>query len=257
MNLIFNLLTFYYYLIAFLKRKVLIKNIGPDDLVLDVGSGDKPFWRADVNVDKYFDDNQQRHSGSIIFDKRKLFFKTDVEDLPFKNKAFDFVFCSHLLEHVENPDKAIREITRVGKRGYLEIPRAFREFLMPFLSHLWFCDLEGKTLVFKRREKEKNFYLRSTEKFGRHFYSFPLYRYLLAKETAFNFICLYWEKKINFAIQEAEKEAYVYQARKKKARKKDLVVRVTFIIYKLFYLLMTRFFYRKKKIEASQLLKNA
>lgn len=256
MNLVFIFLTFYYYLVAFFKRKVFIKNIRPDDLVLDVGSGDKPFWRADVIVDKYLDDNQQRHSGSVIFDKNRLFFNSDVEDLPFKDNAFDFVFCSHLLEHVENPDKAIKEITRVAKKGYLEVPRAFRDFLQPFPSHLWFCDLKGNTLIFKRREKNKNFYLESTEKFGQRFYSFPLYRYLLAKETQFNFICLYWKKNINFAIQKANGKPFIYQAASKNDQEKSFLLKLFFLFYRLFYLFMTTFFYRKKNIQPTQILKN-
>lgn len=246
MNFLFKILIIFYSFVSFLRRKVFIKNISRDDLVLDVGSGDKPFWRADVIVDKYLEDDKQRASGSIIFDKRKLFVKTDVENLPFKDKAFDFVFCSHLLEHVENPAKAIKEITRVGKRGYLEVPRAFLDFLEPFSSHLWLCELEGEALVFKRREKERGFYLKSVEKFAKHFFAIPLFQYLLAKNLAIGFICLYWERRINFKIEQSEKKPYIYHENKGLAKGKNLSLTPSFIFYKIFYIIMTAFFYKPR-----------
>jgi ubiquinone/menaquinone biosynthesis C-methylase UbiE len=38
------------------------------------------------------------------------------EDLPFKNEEFDLVFCSHVLEHVTNQTKSLKEIKRVLKK---------------------------------------------------------------------------------------------------------------------------------------------
>lgn len=37
------------------------------------------------------------------------------EDLPFENNSFDVVFCSHVLEHVEDEDKSLKEMKRVLK----------------------------------------------------------------------------------------------------------------------------------------------
>ena len=39
------------------------------------------------------------------------------EDLPFKNEEFDLVFCSHVLEHVNNEHKSLSEISRVTKEN--------------------------------------------------------------------------------------------------------------------------------------------
>src|SRR6188474_1671485 len=41
-------------LASFHRRRIAIP-VGPDSLVLDVGSGDKPHWRADVLLDRYVD----------------------------------------------------------------------------------------------------------------------------------------------------------------------------------------------------------
>ena len=42
----------------------------------------------------------------------------------------------------------IREITRVGTAGYIEVPQAASAKILDFPSHLWWCRLDGSTLVF-------------------------------------------------------------------------------------------------------------
>lgn len=51
--------------------------------------------------------------------------KVDLQDLPFADNSFDFFICSHVLEHVSDDLKGIRElyrITRPGGRGILMAP---------------------------------------------------------------------------------------------------------------------------------------
>ena len=43
--------------------------------------------------------------------------KADICDLPFKDNEFDVVFCNHVLEHIPNDAKAMRELFRVMKKG--------------------------------------------------------------------------------------------------------------------------------------------
>ena len=52
---------------------------------------------------------------------KKLFPKAKIEQgsiysLPYKNNSFDLVLCNEVLEHLENPQKALLEITRVSKK---------------------------------------------------------------------------------------------------------------------------------------------
>lgn len=254
MNYFFKILTFWWSFRAFLERKVFIKNIGKNDLVLDIGSGDKPFWRADIIVDKYIKDNQQRHSGSILFDQKKIFIEADVENLPFKDKVFDFVFCSHLLEHVKNPDKAISELTRVAKSGYIEVPNAILDLFKPFESHLWFCDCIDNVLIFHQKEKDKTFFINNTEKFGAIFNNSQIMQYLLARSYKSVFISLYWKDNIKYKIIKAKNKDNIYEYKERKIVNKNLYLRAIFIFYKIFYKALVFLFYKKKNFNVKNLL---
>ena len=43
--------------------------------------------------------------------------KMDVHDIPFKENSFDVVICNHVLEHVDDSNKVMREFYRVMKPG--------------------------------------------------------------------------------------------------------------------------------------------
>ncbi len=45
----------------------------------------------------------------------------DIEAIPFENDAFDLVICSHVLEHVRDDQRALRELNRVTRPGGLAI----------------------------------------------------------------------------------------------------------------------------------------
>ncbi len=44
-------------------------------------------------------------------------FKVDMIAMSFDDNIFDFFICSHVLEHVENDDQAIKELHRITKQG--------------------------------------------------------------------------------------------------------------------------------------------
>ncbi len=51
--------------------------------------------------------------------------KMDVCNIPFKDEAFDIVICNHVLEHVNNDNKAMSELYRVMKKngiGIFQVP---------------------------------------------------------------------------------------------------------------------------------------
>ena len=52
--------------------------------------------------------------------------KADILDLPFEDNSFDVVFCNHVLEHIEDDTKAMRELYRVLKPkgiGIFQVPQ--------------------------------------------------------------------------------------------------------------------------------------
>jgi hypothetical protein len=72
-----------------------------------------------------------------------------IEDLSmFRNKQFGAVFCSHVLEHVQNLEKAKSELDRVSDYQYYITPSPLFGFtwLSPFHRRV-FADTRGKNLL--------------------------------------------------------------------------------------------------------------
>lgn len=137
---------------SFHRRRIAIP-VDRTSLVLDVGSGDKPHWRADVLLDRFpgAEHGGQRSGASGARVDRPLF-AADAADMPFADKVFDYVICSHVLEHVEHPDAVVAELTRVAKAGYIEVPEAASAKIVDFPSHLWWVTLEDGVVVFTAKD---------------------------------------------------------------------------------------------------------
>ena len=85
----------------------------------------------------------------------KKFIRLTEKKLPFKDKEFDFVVASHVMEHVEDVDFFIKELERVSKKGYIELPTMLEDNLVfeNKKDHLWhmdFDDVENKLLISKK-----------------------------------------------------------------------------------------------------------
>jgi SAM-dependent methyltransferase len=131
-------------------------HIKSKDRVLEVGGGHRPHPRANVVVDKFTDSNFHR-SGDLKVLKNQTFMEADGENLPFKNGEFDYVICSHVLEHVENPEKFLVEQFRVAKSGYMETPSLLGEVLYARESHKWIIQ-EINDITYLVDKKKINFY---------------------------------------------------------------------------------------------------
>ncbi len=122
--------------------------IGAEEKVLDVGSGAYPFPYATMLVDLYTENTEHRHDD--LRTDGKPFKVADINHLPFEDKSYDFVYCSHLLEHVEDPVRACAELMRVGKRGYVETPSLMSDVLFSWAKgmHKWITFVIADRIVF-------------------------------------------------------------------------------------------------------------
>ncbi|MCK5218653.1 class I SAM-dependent methyltransferase [bacterium] len=120
-------------------------NIKPSDVVLEIGSGDNPHPRSNVLVDKYIEGNLER-DGNITINRPLIV--ADLQNLPFKDKSFDYVICRHVVEHLDDPEKGIKELTRVAKRGYIESPSLAGEIMFGWSFHRWVLSIENNKLIF-------------------------------------------------------------------------------------------------------------
>ena len=123
-------------------------DIPPGSVVLDIGSGAYPFPLATILIDRFLETTRHR-SEEIVLDKLP-FLLSDIEHLPFGKKTIDFVYCSHVLEHVDNAIQACAEIVRVGKSGYIETPMLGKDMLFSWAKdmHKWHVMSIANRLIF-------------------------------------------------------------------------------------------------------------
>ena len=135
-------------------------DVKPGDKVLDMGSGHIPFPHAthlaDISISN---DNIGRAGNLFKYQGDKPVFECSIENTPFSNKEFDFVYCSHVLEHVSNPETACRELMRIGRRGYIECPTRGKDTFFAtakISNHHWAVECLNGVLIFTEySEREK------------------------------------------------------------------------------------------------------
>ncbi len=82
---------------------------------LDLGSGPLSVFEGSKNniiaVDPLMDEyNKICEKSSNI-----KYLKADGENLPFKDKEFDYVYCCNVIDHTPNPEKMVNEMKRLAK----------------------------------------------------------------------------------------------------------------------------------------------
>jgi SAM-dependent methyltransferase len=132
-----------------------IKNVKVGDKVLEIGPGGSPHPRADVLLERTFSDvdakKQRGNTRALRTDKQIIFYDGGV--FPFRDGEFDYVICSHVIEHVENIDEFCSEIFRVGRSGYFEFPTPFYEYLYNFEVHKQFVFHSDSVLRFLPKQR--------------------------------------------------------------------------------------------------------
>lgn len=146
------------------SRRRILERLGDRDLVLDVGGWAKPFQRADWVIDLLpyetrglygYDGDEPERFSAETWVQRDI---CDREPWPFEDDRFDFAVCSHTLEDVRDPVWVCREIARVARAGYIEVPSRLEEQAYgvqgPWVGwghHHWLVDVldDGLQFVFK------------------------------------------------------------------------------------------------------------
>jgi SAM-dependent methyltransferase len=148
-----------------------IKNIKVNSKVLEVGPGGTPHPRSDMflDLDPILFENEviagfQRGNAPILKTDKPIVYY-DGRKMPFKKDEFDYVICSHVLEHVEDPASFISELYRIGKSGYIEFPTIFYDYLYDIPVHINFLNLEGNTIKYIRKDKTPLSYFKSVQEF--------------------------------------------------------------------------------------------
>ena len=156
--------------------------------ILDIGCGYSAHKNASVVCDI--------QDLSNVY-KEKNFVKLKSNILPFRDKEFDFVVASHVIEHVKDVEIFIKELQRVSSKGYIELPTILEDNLVfeNKNDHFWqmeFDDDENKLIISKKIQfLEPILTVSSAKNFLKYF------RQSLVLE-------LYWENSIEFSIIEKE-----------------------------------------------------
>lgn len=137
----------------FFPEKIL--KISPSDKVLEVGPGGTPHPRSDVFLEKKYSSEtiwelQRGFAQKLNTDKQTVYYDGGV--FPFEDNAFDYVICSHVIEHVENVEFFLSELFRVARKGYIEYPTIYYEYLYNFEVHLNFIKFKDDTLLYMKKD---------------------------------------------------------------------------------------------------------
>ena len=165
-----------------LVNNILNKNINWN--ILDIGCGYKAHKNATVIADiKDFSN----------FYKNKKFVQIKEKKLPFKDKEFDFVIASHVIEHVDDFEFFIKELERISSKGYIELPTRLGDNLVfeNRNDHIWwFCydDITNELVASKKNQLIDPFITVSMAKLFEE-----TFRESLVIELA-------WEEKIEYTV---------------------------------------------------------
>jgi len=152
--------------------------------VLDIGCGYSANKYATIIADKQDLSN---------FYKEKKFVQILNNELPFKDKEFDFIIASHVIEHVEDFKFFISELERISSKGYIELPSRLGDNLIfeNKEDHIWwfiYDDLKNELVASRKNQLLDPFMTVSTGKKLE-----KIFRESLVME-------LFWENNIEYRI---------------------------------------------------------
>lgn len=122
--------------------------------MVDLGCGTSPHPKASVAVDKYIEPIHRKYGSNQkinieSFAARGIkFVEADFENLPFNDKEFDVAYSHHVVEHLDNPIKGLKEMQRIAQSGVIMCPSIFAEYMFSRQYHKWLIGYNGNTIIF-------------------------------------------------------------------------------------------------------------
>lgn len=187
-----------------------IRSILPTDKVLEIGPGAMPHPRADMFLEKRFENEElafQQRGYELAKDYSRKIIYYDNLPFPFKDKEFDYVICSHVIEHIPSEDLEffIKELQRIAHKGYIEFPTIFYELINYQPVHLWLMNLRDDTILFLNKNHFTTNYVHKV--YRELFYTEDKYlNKSFQKFKELFFAGFEWRDNINYKIVESYDE---------------------------------------------------
>lgn len=173
--------------------------LGPSAVVLDIGSGHNPWFRSNILCERFLVDDVER-CGPLAVGRRPLC-NADATALPFKDKSFDFVYCSHVAEHIEDLGTFLREIQRVGRAGYVETPNYLFEQAIGTTTHTWALWVEDGVLHAERKwipAAPARVYHEA-----HRILTYPVVAYVCQRLPELRVMTFWWKDRFDFVLHDA------------------------------------------------------
>lgn len=150
---------------------LILSRLRKKDIVIDIGGGRYPWFRANYILDKRAFDERVGETafggktGEKEHFSKETWISRDFYELPwpFDDKFFDFSLCMGTLEDLRDPIVICKEIQRISKAGYISTPTRAGESrigvskhpksnkLYGYFHHRWFVEIIDSKLVFKMK----------------------------------------------------------------------------------------------------------
>jgi hypothetical protein len=153
---------------------LIMSQLKPSDVVLDIGGWAHPFNRANYVMDAepyetrgYYNRTFAKNNpfpplgGLVEHFTSDTWIQRDICDktpYPFPNKSIDMLICSHTLEDIRDPLWVCAEMMRIAKAGYIEVPSRLSEScrgqepgIAGLSHHRWLIDIGDNSLRFLQK----------------------------------------------------------------------------------------------------------
>jgi len=212
--------------------------IKPADKVLDIGSGHLPLPMATHLAEYAISDNSYGRAGAPFkYVDGKPVTECSVEDMPFRDKEFDFVYCSHVLEHVGSPEAACHELMRVAHAGYIETPIRAKDLFLntgKISNHRWAVEYYHNKLVFTEYTPQDLDGLQNDLLLNMHIdpqtqREKAFSALVMLKSDRVNVMCL-WKGAFSFEVRRLDGSVYIHNSEKPKGKLSESALKETKII---------------------------